>query len=335
MFRSLGKMLMVGLCAVILVGLFAACGGNNGAAPGGSEVMELRLAHNLGEDHPLHVAVVAFAQDVYEGTDGNVNVSIFPNAMLGTDIEVLQQLQTGVIDLTRVGAASLESFSEVFSAFTVPFLFEDQEHFYRVMEGEVGQRFFDIAADDGLLGLTFYDGGARSFYTNIPIHTPDDLVGLNVRVMDNPASVRMMQLLGGSAVPMAFGDIYTALQQGVIDGAENNPTALTLSAHGEVSDYFSLTEHLRIPDFLIISTAVWEQLSTEYQQVFRQAAARSTEVHSSLWAAAQDEAIIEAQGNMDVTIIHPDRAPFQQAVAPMLDELSPPVREIADAILAG
>ena len=320
--KKIGLLLLAGMMMCSLT----ACGGTTGqtekAKESTNQKMELKLAHNLAEDHPLHLAAEQFAKEVNEGTNGDITIKIYPNAMLGNEREVLEQLQNGAIDITRVGAASLENFSELFSAFTVPYIFDSEEHFYKVMDSEIADEIYTSSQEQGLLGLTYYDGGARSFYTkNTPINSPADLKGLKIRVMENPSSIRMMEVFDASATPMAYGDIYTALQQGVLDGAENNPTALTLGKHGEVAKYYSFDEHTRIPDFMIISTATWEKISPEYQEVIKTAAKHSTEYHTKLWKESVDASIKEAQEKYGVQMVYPDKASFQEAVAPIYEEL--------------
>ena len=313
----------------------SAADGSNSSATAG-EKMELKLAHNLAEDHPLHIAIQQFADDVAAGTDGNITIKVFPNGMLGTEREVMEQVKNGALDMTRVGAASLENFSEVFSAFTVPYIFDDEEHFYKVMDGPVAEKIYSATEDQGFIGLTYYDGGARSFYTkDTPINSPADLKGLKIRVMENPSSIRMMELFQASATPMAYGDIYTALQQGVLDGAENNPTALTLGKHGEVAKYYSFDEHTRIPDFLVISTSTWNKIPDEYKTVIKEAAAKSTEAHKVMWKESVDSAIKEAGEKYGVEFVYPDKKAFQDAVQPMYEELKskPAVYEIVEEIL--
>lgn len=352
--KKIELLLLAGMAACVMT----ACGGNSGSAvntaaaetgsatagdepeaapaPAAAEKMELKLAHNLAEDHPLHLAAESFAKEVEEGTNGNITIKIFPNAMLGNEREVLEQLQNGAIDMTRVGAASLENFSEVFSTFTVPYIFTGQEHFHEVMNSEIADKIYVSSQEQGLLGLTYYDGGARSFYTkNTPINSPADLKGLKIRVMENPSSIRMMEVFNASATPMAYGDIYTALQQGVLDGAENNPTALTLGKHGEVAKYYSFDEHTRIPDFLIISTSTWEKIPAEYQEVMKTAAKNSTVYHTELWNKAVEDSIKEAQEKYGVEMVYPDKAAFQEAVAPIYEELKdkPEIYELVQAIL--
>ncbi len=286
-----------------------------------AQAATLKLGHNLAEEHPTSMALSLFADTVKEKSDGKLKIKLYFNGVLGSEREVLEQVQNGAVDMTRVGAASLESFSPVYSAFSLPYLFNDKEHFYKVMNSDVGQKIYDSAAAQGFQGLTYFDGGARSFYTKSKlINEPADLKGQKIRVMNSQTAIRMIELLGGTPTPMPYGELYTALQQGVIDGAENNPTALTLGRHGEVAKFYSLDEHSRIPDFLIISTKTWKKLSEEEQKILKEAAYEATIYHIEIWNKEVEKALSEAKNEMGVTIITPEKKPFRDAVSPLYEE---------------
>jgi tripartite ATP-independent transporter DctP family solute receptor len=311
--------LMVGSLLVIV----AACGGgseepaNDALTNGGNiegEEHSLRLAHNLGEDHPVHLGLERFADLVEERSDGQITMELFPNGVLGDEVEVLEQVQAGGVDITKVSAASLENFSPQYAVFSLPYVFADEEHFFASMESDAVAELFDETADDGFVGLTWYDSGARSFYTaDTPIMHPDDLQGLRIRVMDSQTQIEMMDALGGAPTPMPYGEIYTALQSGVVDGAESNPTALTTGKHGEVAKAFSFDEHARIPDIVVISSDLWDELTEDQRELLREAALESTEYQKEVWAEAVEEAIEEAE-EMGVEFHYPDQEPFYEAV---------------------
>ncbi len=334
------KRIMVVLLGLILIlGLFGCNSQNNAGASAGAVAgaTELKLAHNLAEDHPVHKALEEFAKEVETKTDGKVVIKIFANGQLGDERGVLEQLKIGAVDMTKVNSASLENFSPVYKAFTLPYMFENLEHFYAVMDGEIAEEIYESSKNEGFSGLTYYDSGARSFYTKTkPITTLEDLKGLKIRVMDNPSSIRMMELLGAQATPLPYGDIYTSLSAGVIDGAESNETALTLGKHGEICKFFSYDEHTRIPDFLVISNKAWDKIPSEYHQIIKDAAKASTEYQKEIWAEALKQAKTDAEA-MGVAFNEVDKAPFKAAVAPMYDELKgahPEVYGIVEKILA-
>ncbi|MFD2706214.1 TRAP transporter substrate-binding protein [Salibacterium lacus] len=317
---SMGSMLLFG----------AACGNGGGEETSGSseegsgssgEEQNLRLAHNLGEDHPVHQGLVDFKERVEENAD-NMSVEIFPNGTLGSENEVLEQVQNGGIDMTKVSAGALENFASEYAVFSLPYIFEDQEHFYNSMESDPVQELYQSTEDQGFVGLTYYDSGARSFYTkDTPIEHPDDLQGLKIRVMDSQTQIDMVEAMGGSPTPMPYGDIYTGLQQGVIDGAESNPTALTNGNHGEVAKTFSYDQHTRIPDIVVMSADTWNGLSSEQQDIVKTAAEESTETQKEIWNETVEEAKTQAK-EMGVEFNEVDKEPFREAVQPMIEEYS-------------
>ncbi|MGY4691630.1 TRAP transporter substrate-binding protein [Salibacterium sp. K-3] len=286
----------------------------------GGEAQDLRLAHNLGEDHPVHKGLVDFKERVEENSD-NITVEIFPNGTLGSENEVLEQVQNGGIDMTKVSAGALGNFASEYDVFSLPYVFEDADHFFRSMESEAVQELYQSTEEEGFVGLTYYDSGARSFYTkDTPIKKPSDLEGKKIRVMDSQTQIEMVEAMGGAPTPMPYGDIYTGLQQGVIDGAESNPTALTNGNHGEVAKAFSYDQHTRIPDILVMSSDTWSSLSSDQQEVVKTAAQESTETQKELWAEAVEEAKTQAKEEMGVEFYEVDKEPFREAVQPMIEE---------------
>ncbi|WP_147803643.1 TRAP transporter substrate-binding protein [Alkalicoccus halolimnae] len=298
-------------------------GGNdeNDSAEASGEAVTLQLGHNLAEDHPVHLGLERFAEVVDEESDGTMEIDIYPNAVLGDEREVLEQVQGGGVDLTKVSASALEGFASQYAVFSLPYVFEDEEHFFEAMNSETTQNLFEETEEQGFIGLTWYDSGARSFYTqDTPIEHPDDLEGMRMRVMDSQTQIDMMEALGGAPTPMPYNEIYTGLQQGVVDGAESNPTALTNGNHGEVAKAFSFDEHARIPDLLVVSADAWNELTDEQQEIMNTASEESTEYQIELWAEAVDEAMVEAEEEMGVEFHYPDKEPFREAVEPMHEE---------------
>ena len=255
--------------------LLTACGGSSGstagsgaaAATGGS--FNLKLGHNLAEDHAVHIQLTSFAEQVKEKTSGSINIQIIPNGTLGSEADMISQIQAGALDMAKVSASTLGNFSEKYNAFSVPYVFNDQAHYYSYMDSDSAKAVFESTDDQGFRGLTWLDSGARSFYTKATaIRTPADLKGLKIRTMDSQMAIDMMNCLGGSATVMGYSDIYTGMQQGVIDGAENNVTALR--DHGDVTKYYCFDEHTRIPDMVVIASSVWNKFSDEQKSIVRQ-----------------------------------------------------------------
>ncbi|WP_208586698.1 TRAP transporter substrate-binding protein [Gracilibacillus suaedae] len=321
----------------LILGILAACGNNesdDNDSASGTESKELKLAHNLSEDHPIHQALTTFVDSVEEKTDGNITFEVFPNGVLGSESEVLEQVQNGSVDMTKVSAGALESFSNEYAVFSLPYIFTSDTHYRSVMESDIVQEIYQSTEDKGFVGVSYFDSGARSFYTvDTPIETPEDLEGLNIRVMDSQTAIDMVDLLGGTPTPLGYNEIYTSLQQGVIDGAESNPTALTTGQHGEVAKNFSYTEHTNIPDILVVSTELWSSLSDEEKEIFKEAANETREEHTELWNQAIEEAVTEAE-EMGVEFNEVNKEPFIELVQPLHEEYKEDDRlaEIINAI---
>ena len=248
-------------------------------------------------------------------SEGSLRLRIYPSEQLGSERECLELLQIGSLAMTKVSAAVLESFAPDFRVLGAPYLFRDRAHAFAVLDGPIGRRLLLSAEDQRLRGLAFYDAGSRSFYTRErPIETPADLAGLKIRTQESATAMGMVRALGGAPTPISWGELYTALQQGVVDGAENNPPSFHLSRHYEVSAFFSLDEHTTIPDVLVISTRVWNRLDERQRRWLDAAAGASVELQRRLWRDAEDAALaaVEAAG---VTVIRPDKAPFRSLAA--------------------
>lgn len=304
------------LLAVATIGL-TGCG-NKGAK---SEEKTLRLAHNLTEDHPVHKAMAKFGENLEKESNGALKVRIFPNGVLGGEREAMEQLQSGALDMTKVSAGTLENFEQSYQVLSLPYIFDSEAKFREVMAGPIADKLYATTEGKGFVGITYYTSGARSFYTkNKPILTPDDLRGMKIRVMDNKTAIRMVELMGGAPTPLPYGEIYTALQQGVIDGSENNETALTIGKHGEVAKVFSKDEHAIIPDILIISEKALSGLTAEQKTLVKKVARESTDYQLELWDAEIENAIKEAKERQKVTFYDVDKKPFQERTAVLIEE---------------
>ncbi|MEO0338331.1 MAG: TRAP transporter substrate-binding protein [Bacteroidota bacterium] len=282
----------------------------------------LFLAHTLPTSHPVHLGMLDFQKWVAENSGGQLNVKIFPDGQLGSERELLELLQIGSVAMTKVSAATMASFAPEYEVLGVPYLFRDKEHCFKVLEGKVGKRLLNSSKDFLLQGLCFYDAGSRSFYTTkAGVNSPKDLEGLKIRVMNHQMSVEMVNAMGGSATPMAYGELYTALQQGVVDGAENNPPSFVSSNHYEVAKYYTLDEHTAIPDVLVIGTKYWDKLSEQEKGWITDAATRSVATQKQYWKESVDECMktIEAAG---VQVIRPDKALFSEKTQTILTDFA-------------
>jgi tripartite ATP-independent transporter DctP family solute receptor len=294
----------------------------------------IKLAHALDVTHPVHRAMAFMSERVGELSGGEMRIDMYPNQQLCSERECMELLQIGSLGMTKVSAAIMENFVPSYQVLNLPYLFRDEEHRFRVLEGEIGRRLLAESEDKRLVGLAFYDAGSRSFYTkDRPVHRPEDLTGLKIRVIESPTAMRMVSALGGSPTPISWGELYTALQQGVVDGAENNPPSLHTSRHYEVARYYTLDEHTAVPDVLVISTLIWERLTTEQQAWIQTAAEESAELQKELWRESTEEAlrVVEAAG---VTIIRPDKAPFAERVQGLIGSFraDPTLGELVRAI---
>ncbi|MBW6534048.1 MAG: TRAP transporter substrate-binding protein [Mariniphaga sp.] len=286
---------------------------------GPSEKTELKLAHGLPTDHPVHEAMMFMAQRASELSDGKLLIDIYPAEQLGSEQQCVELLQIGSLAITKVSAAVMESFVEDYKVFGLPYIFRSKKHAYKVFDGEIGNDLLLSTADKRLRGLCYYDAGSRSFYTIAkPINHPDDLAGMKIRVMNSVTAVGMVRALGGSATPISWGELYTALQSGVVDGAENNPPSLYTSRHYEVCKYYSLDEHTTIPDVLVISQVIWDKLSKQEQEWIQQAADESAVLQRKLWAESEEKSMEEVK-KAGVEINRPDKEPFIQKVQPFLE----------------
>ncbi|MDC6385388.1 TRAP transporter substrate-binding protein [Flagellimonas taeanensis] len=282
-----------------------------------SGVKTIRLAHGLDVNHSVHRAMVQMGEDLNNLSNGKLRIEIYPNQQLGTEREILELIQLGSLDMTKVSVATLENFAPKTRILGLPYLFENRKHAFEVLDGPIGQSLLDNAKQFRLKGLGYYDAGFRSFYTeHEPIKSPDDLKGLKVRVMESITAMDMVKSLGGSPTPISWGELYTSLQQGVVDGAENNPPSFYLSRHYEVCPYYSLDEHTFSPDVLIVGTQFWDKLSEEEQGWVDEAVKKSLKHQRELWAESEAEALEEVK-KAGVEISYPDKKPFKELTKDM------------------
>ena len=284
----------------------------------GSEIV-LKLGHGLDITHPVHKAMVYMAERVREKSSGRMKVEIFPNEQLGNEKECIEALQLGYLAMTKTSTAPMEGFVPRMKIFGIPYLFRDAEHFWKILKGPLGKELLMAGESKRLRGLCYYDAGARSFYAKKEIHSPADLKGMKVRVQNSVMSMKLVEAMSGSPTPIPWGELYTALDQGVVDAAENNPPSFRTSRHYEVCKYYILDEHTRLPDILVISTRVWDSLSPESQQILQEAVDESVEYQRKIWAEAEEKDMKKVQ-DAAVKIIHPDKEPFRASVKSVWDE---------------
>jgi tripartite ATP-independent transporter DctP family solute receptor len=279
----------------------------------------LKLAHGLDPTHPVSQAMVYMAERCDSISGGELRIEIYPSGQLGSEQQCVELLQIGSLAITKVSAAVMESFTEDFKVLGLPYVFRSKEHSFKVLDGEIGQELLLSTEPFWIRGLCFYDAGSRSFYTiDKEITHPDDLKGLKIRVMKSITAMEMVKAQGGSPTPISWGELYTALQSGVVDGAENNPPSFYTSHHYEVCKYYSLNEHTMVPDVLIVSQKIWSKLSEQEKRWLQQAADESVVKQRILWAQSEKESLEKVQ-EAGVTVTYPEKAPFAEKVQDLLD----------------
>jgi len=284
------------------------------------QVKVIKLGHGLDVSHSVHKGMLYMSDVLEEKSGGTMRIDVYPSEQLGTERQCLELLQIGSMGMTKVSAAVLENFAPSTKVLTLPYIFRDTEHAYEVLDGPIGQELLQQSEKYWLRGIAYFDSGWRSFYTkDTKVQVPEDLDGMKIRVQESQTAMNMVRLLGGSPTPISFGELYTALQQGIVDGAENNPPSMYLTRHYEVCKYYGLNEHTYVPDVLLVSVHLWEDLSEQEQQWLQEAAQEATAYQRKLW----DESVQESMDQMreaGVEIYRPDKAPFMAKVAPMYED---------------
>ncbi|QIM68133.1 TRAP transporter substrate-binding protein [Basfia succiniciproducens] len=279
----------------------------------------LKLAHNLEQSHVIHKALDYMAKEVKEKSNGELILRIYPNRQMGDARETIELLQNDALDMTKANSSELEPFVKEMAVFTCPYLFNNDEHFKKVLYGSAGKSITDKTKNSGFTVLSSYVGGSRNFYTKKPIYSPADLKGMKIRVISTPTTNRIIELLGGSPVPVPLGEVYTALQQGVIDGAENNIPSYTSTRHVEVAKYFTEDQHTSMPDYLVIANKVWNKLDENQQKILLDAAKESEIYQQKLWDEETVHSRREAE-KIGTTFIQVDKQPFRDALIPLYND---------------
>ncbi len=319
------------LTVVLLMTILTGCGG-------AEDRQIVRIGHNQAEDHPTNLGLKAFEEWIEEELGETYDVEIYPSELLGSQTDMVQLTQTGAIDFCVASNSILETFSDDYTLFNLPYLFGSQEAYHAAMDDpDVTEDIFRSTREAGFEAVTWLDAGTRNFYTvGKAILSPADLKGLKIRVQQSPTNVEMMRLLGGSATPMGFGEVYTSLQSGVIDGAENNELALTSNGHGDVCKHFSYDMHQMIPDLLIGNCAFLDGLSETEREIFEEGFRLVNEVQRYRWAGAVEAARKRASEVQGVQFYYPDVEPFREICVPMhrtLLETDPELQSIYDRIM--
>lgn len=316
LFKKFGAALMiVGLIAVI--GIFSSVSRSNA-----TERMRIRLAHNQQDGTEIADTIAKFADFVSEDPAQGLEIQIYPSGILGSENEEIEMVQAGILDMAKVGSQTLSQFDDKYSIFAVPYLFVGQEHYYNAMErSEEVWRLFDSTEDQGFIAIGYYANGARNFYMtdDICIDDPSKLKGKKIRSMPSSTSMEMITAMGGSPVPMSASETYTALQQGVVDGAENTELALTVNGHEDLVKAYTYTEHQYSPDIYIISSRLWNSLMQEQQAYLKECLSKTNDNFKQMYNSMMDAAIEEAIEH-GVTIYRDiDKTTLIESVAPIAE----------------
>ena len=303
------------LASLAIVLLFSACDTSE------SEKTSIRLAHNLDNQHPVHKSLVYMNDVLNDLSKGKMQIVIYPSGQLGSEREIIELIQIGTLGMTKVSASSLEAFIPEMRLFGIPYLFSNKTHYWDVLNSDIGRGVLNAGLNVRIKGLGYFDAGSRSFYTtNKKVTQPSDLKGLKIRVMNSQSAVDMVNLMGGSATPVSWGELYTSLQQGIVEGAENNPPSFYYSKHYEVSKYYLLDEHTSIPDVIIIGTHVWENLKEQEQVWLTQAMQEATAFQRRLWEDSVRMSLEEV-AKAGVEIIKPDKSQFKENIKLVYEQL--------------
>ncbi len=299
-------------CVLLLVG----CGNIND----GKRIV--RISHGQSTTHPQHLGLVAFEEYIENNLPDKYDIQIFPNELLGPSVKAIELVQTGAIDFVVSSTSNLETFNDIYQIFSMPYLFDSVEAYHTVMEDrDILDPIYSSTEESGFKSITWFDAGIRNFYATSPINTPDDLKGKKIRVIASPTNIKMMEAFGAAATPMSFGEVYTAIQQNVIQGAENNELALTNNKHGEIAKYYSYNQHQMVPDMLVGNAKFLNGLSDEEKTIFEEAAKICTDVEMEAWEKGIEEAKKEASEKMGVEFIYPEIEPFKEKLLPLHKEI--------------
>ncbi|WP_066461378.1 TRAP transporter substrate-binding protein [Sanguibacter suarezii] len=309
---------MAGVSALALS--LAACS-SDGSADGGGDTTVFKVAFNQTESHPQFKVLEALGDRLSERTDGRYDIEVFPNETLGSQKDTIELVQAGSIDFSMVSGSLLENFNPDFVVFNLPYVFDSQDHQRAVVnDPAVTGDLFASIEDKGISVQAGFHGGIRNVYNSEkPINTPADLAGMKIRVIESDTNLRMMELMGGSGTPMGQGEVYTAIQSGVLTGAENNESIFSNLKHAEIAPYYSYTRHLMFPDYLIVNPKTMDKMSAEDQKVFAEELAVAIEDEAGLWAeeVSSSKAAAEAAGAKFNEV---DADAFRTALAPLIEE---------------
>lgn len=339
MFKKIG---IVALCLIMVFGLVA-CGGEKAAtttttatatAPAAAETITLKAGDVIDENHPYSLAIKKFGEIVSEKTSGRIQVQLFHSSQLGNERDLIEGLKMGSVDMAAVSSAPVSGFVPKIAVFDLPYIFTSREHAYKVMDGPIGEQFFKDLAAQKIIGLGWFENGFRNITNSkLPINTPEDLKGLKIRVMESPVPIGTFNLLGANATPMAWGEVFTALQQGTIDAQENPMSVVYLQKLYEVQKYLSMTEHFYAPALFLMSDATFSKFSVDDQKIIMEAAAEAT-AYEREQAQQQAEAYVSKCEEEGMIVNYPDKNIFIEATKPIYAQFEAQLgKDLIDSII--
>jgi len=294
-------------------------------------------AENQTEDYPTTLGARKFAELVEERTNGRIRILVQAEGTLGSEMEVVQQMQYGGIDFARVSLSTIAEYVPELNVLQMPYLYRDAEHMWQVLDGEIGNDFLKVVEKDALVGLSWYDAGARNFYNSVrPITSPEDMQGLKIRVQESEVMVDMVEALGASALPIGYGEVYSSLERGLCDGAENNWPSYEAMYHYEVAGYYTVDEHTRVPEIQLCSTHTWEKLSEEDRAIIMDCAKESALYQRTLWAEREEYSrrIALEKGVQEIVLTPEEKALFQQKMEELYKKHCSEYMDTIDRIIA-
>jgi len=297
----------------------------------------LRMADNHAEDYPTVMGDKYFAKLVEERTDGRVKIEVYHGGQLGDEPTTIEQVSAGVIDFVRVSISPLTQINDKYNVLMLPYLYKDRSQYFKVLDGPVGDEFLKLINSRNMEGLCWFDSGSRNFYNSKrAVKTPDDLKGLKIRVQKSELMMGLVEAVGASPTPMSFGEVYSALQTGVIDGAENNFPSYDSTSHYEAAKYFTIDEHTRVPEMVIVNLDSLKKLSEKDQKTVREAAKEAAKKQREYWLARveQSRRKMADAGNIITGLSAEEKKAFQDKVYPLYKKFAGNYMNVVDKILA-
>jgi tripartite ATP-independent transporter DctP family solute receptor len=321
------------ILAFVLLAIAFFMASSSGAA---SKIVVLKLAETHPQDYPTTKGDYEFARLVKERTNGRIVIEVYHSKQLGEERAVIEQVQLGAIDMTRVSISAVSAFVRDLDAFQLPYLYRDAAHMWKVLNGPIGEEILKKHEAFNFVGLGWFEAGSRNFYTKKQVKAVGDLKGMKIRVQQAPLMVGMVEALGAVATPLPFGEVYSALQTGVVDGAENNWPSYLSTSHYEVAKYFITDEHTRVPEITIGSKKVFDKMSKEDQAIIRKAMKDAQPYQFKLWVDFEKvaEKTVREKGSI-ITVVSPaEKKKFMDAMKPLYDKQPPEILSVANKIRA-